>query len=106
MNVREMVDGKTLVICRAGCTKEEILAVTGLGWDALFPQRDNANAEYRREARRFPASDVLEALAGEMLIVAVAAQNTALGVELTDADRARLSVAAERIMRARTMTNG
>lgn len=54
----------------------------------------------------FPARDVLEALANEALLVAVAAQNIASGVELTAADLERLMVAAERIMTARTMTNG
>lgn len=106
MNVREMPDGKTLVVCRAGCTQEEIIQATGLHWTALFPAPDNTEREYRREASKFPARDVLEALAGEALLVAVAASNIKAGVELTDADRARVGVAAERIMRARTMANG
>jgi hypothetical protein len=106
MNVREMPDGKTLVVCRAGCTQEEIIRAVDLHWSALFPAHDNTEGEYRREAAKFPARDVLEALAGEALLVAVAAANIKAGVELTDADRERIGVAAERIMRARTMTNG
>lgn len=106
MNVREMSDGKTLVVCRAGCTQEEIISATGLHWSALFPDGDNTERDYQREASKFPARDVLEALAGEALLVAVAASNIKAGVELTDADRERVGVAAERIMRARTMTNG
>lgn len=106
MNVRELPDGKVLVICRAGCSNDEILAATGLHWTALFPAPDNTVIEYRRESRKIPAADVLEALAGEVLVVAVAAQNVAAGVELTEADKARLLTASERILRARTMANG
>jgi hypothetical protein len=106
MNVREMPDGKVLVICRAGCSNEQIIAATGLHWSALFPAPDNSPAEYRREVKRFPASDVLEALASEVTVAAVAAQNVAAGVELTQADRDRVMTAARRILRAREMANG
>jgi hypothetical protein len=106
MNVKELADGKVLVICRAGCSNADIIGATGLHWDALFPAPDNTIAEARREARRIPTADVLEALRGEMLIVAVSAFNLAEGVELSDADRDRLRLAAQRIEAARDMSHG
>lgn len=105
MNVREMPDGTTLVHCKAGCTQDAVVEATGLPWGVLFPTDGNETA-YRREIAKFPARDFLEALAGEALLVAVAASNIGQGVELTAEDRARLMVAAERIMRVRTLVNG
>jgi predicted nicotinamide N-methyase len=109
MNVKELPDGKVLVICRAGCTNAEIIAAAGLHWTALFPESDQGRAtyaDYRKEAKRFPAADVLEAVSGEALLAAVAASNIANGVELTEADRRRLLIAANRIAKARDMANG
>lgn len=109
MNVRELPDGKVLVICRAGCSNDAILAATGLHWTALFPESDigrSTYADYLREANRIPAADVLEALASEALLVAVAASNIKAGVQLSEGDLQRLWQAANRIERAREMTNG
>lgn len=108
LSVRD--DGqKTLINCFALCEREAILGAVGLHWSALFHDHDGASREYRGEYRResrLPARDVLEALANEALLVAVAAQNIASGVELTKQDLERLMQAAERILTARTMTNG
>jgi len=105
MNVREMPNGQTLVHCKAGCTQDEVIEATGLPWGVLFPS-DGSETDYRREISLFPARDVLEALANEALIVAVAASNVGQGVELSAEDKVRLMTAAERIMRARMMVNG
>lgn len=105
MNVKELASGKTLVHCKAGCTQDEIVRAAGVEWGVLFPD-DGDEKSYRREVALFPARDILEALAGEALIVAVAASNVGQGIELTNDDRKRLILAAERIMRARTMVNG
>jgi hypothetical protein len=51
MNVKELADGKVLVICRAGCTNADIIGATGLHWDALFPAPDNTIAETARARR-------------------------------------------------------
>lgn len=71
-------------------------------WADFFPE----GAHSVPINRSFPASDVLQALADESLIAAVAASNIANGVELTPADRERLMVAAGRIEAARRMALG
>ena len=104
MNVREVEDGKVLVICRSGCSTQQILDALGLEWEVLFPDKPAFALE--RELRKFPASDVLTALADEAILVAVAASNVAQGVELTAEDRQRLITAANRFYNAVEMVNG
>lgn len=105
LSIRQLEDGRVLVHCFASCSVEEVLAAVGLEFDALFPERSLAD-HVLRERRLFPAGDVLQALAGEALLVAVAASNIAQGVMLTDADRQRLAKAAGRIEAARGLANG
>jgi hypothetical protein len=73
MNVKELADGKVLVICRAGCSNADIIGATGLHWDALFPAPDNTIADCAPRGKAHSNADVLEALRGALLIVAVSA---------------------------------
>jgi len=104
LTVRELDDGRVLVHCFAGCSVESILGAVGLTFDALFPDKLVENAKPLR--RPFPAADVLEALAGEALIVAVASSNIRQGIALTDADHDRLWTAITNIEEARRMALG
>lgn len=105
MNVKEVEDGKVLVICRSGCSTQAILDALGLEWDALFPDRPALTLE--RELRKaFPAADVLAALADEAILVAVAASNVAQGIDLTAEDRQRVIKAANRFWNAVEMVSG
>lgn len=106
MNVRELPDGKVLVICRAGCTNEEIIQATGLHWTALFPAPDNTAAEYRREVARFPAQEVLAALDFEMEIARIGLANIINDTPISDVDKARYSVALKRIQQAIRIARG
>lgn len=71
MTVRELQDGRVLLHCFSGCGVEQILASVGLDFDALFPERCVGAAAVARLRRPFPASDVLEALAGEAMLLMV-----------------------------------
>jgi DNA primase len=104
LSVRELDDGRVLVHCFAGCGIEEILGALGLEFDALFPEKLIEHG--KRERRPFPANDVLRALADESLLVAVAAANLGQKIELTDADRERLILAAARIQAGRSLALG
>ena len=99
LSIREIED-RVLVHCWAGCPVEDVISAVGLTFDDLYSKRTTHRC--KPERRPFPAADVLRALEREALIAAVAASNLANGIELTDADRARLLVASERISAAVT----
>ncbi len=105
LTIRAEDDGRILVHCFAGCSFEEIKDAVGLGWEPWFPpkQKDDFKPAIRRP---FPAADVLEAVASEAAIVAVAAANVALGVPLTAEDKARAWEANCRIQNAREIALG
>ena len=100
--VSETADGRLLIHCFSGCATWEVLSACGLGFDALFPERPLGH-HAARERRPFNPSDVLTCLRFESLIVAVAAGNLAQGINLTDVDRERLTIAASRIQVAAEM---
>jgi hypothetical protein len=98
LSVREADGERVLLKCFSGCSVPEIVSAVGLGLDALFPPRPSHHQ--RGERRPFPAADVLRALTSEALIVAVAGSYLGNGGTLSDDDRARLLLAAERITTA------
>lgn len=104
LSVREADNGTLLIHCFSGCDANSVLGAVGLTFDDLFPDRLPVN--HKPQRRSFPAHDVLEAIAMEASIVAVAACNIRKGVALSDEDHARLLVATERIYEARRLANG
>lgn len=96
LSVLELDDGRTLVRCHAGCDVQEVLGAVGLTFEALYPPRP---LEHRHGPVRKPwrASDVVAALRGELYVGAVLLMGMAAGHPPTDEDRARASVAVERI---------
>ena len=104
LSICEKDDGRILLHDFAGCSVEEILGAVGLTFDALFPERPIGHGSPER--RPFNAADVLETIAREALIVAVAACNVRAGVPLSTEDHERLLMAAERIHEARRLANG
>ena len=109
MNVRELPDGKVLVICRAGCTNAEIIEATGLHWTALFPESDigrSGHREWRKEARVFPVADVLAALQFELEVARIGLGDIEQGNQMSEADRARMRLAMNRIENALRIARG
>lgn len=98
LSIREIDGERVLVHCWAGCSVEDVIGAVGLTFEALYSQR--ITHRYKPERRPFPAADVLRAIEQEALIAAVAAATLGNGCELTDADRARLLLASERIATA------
>lgn len=98
LSIRETSDGKILVKCWFGCAAHEIVAAVGLRLDDLFPERPTHRG--KPERLPFPAADVLRALDREALLVAVTASHLGNGGALTDDDRARVLLAAQRIRAA------
>jgi hypothetical protein len=99
LSIREADDNKLLIHDFAGCSVHEVVAAVGLKLSDLFPPRADAHA-IKGERRPFPATDVLRAVEQEVLIAATAASFLGNGGSLTDEDRARLLLAAQRISRA------
>lgn len=89
--VKELPDGRVLLHCFAGCGTQAVLEAVGLTFRDVMPEH---LGEFRRERPAFTAKDALEALAHEAGIVAIASAGDR---ELTEADRARLCLAAGRI---------
>lgn len=95
LSIREMDDGRVLVHCFGLCSVENVLDAAGLTFDDLYPEKP---LEHGKPIRRpFPASDVLEALTTESLIVALAASDVANGKALSEQDRERVLLASARI---------
>jgi hypothetical protein len=102
--VREADDGRVLVCCRAGCSTPEILDATGCTWADLFAPRNRTDPPSRR--RREPLirpRDALRLLSHEVTICALVAGDLARGEAVSEADRARLLVAANRIARMESL---
>jgi hypothetical protein len=101
LTIREAEDGRVLVHCFAGCGAADVLSAVGMSFADLYPDRKGWSTDSKpRERKPFYAADVLRAIGDEVLIVATAAANLAHGMTLTDEDRERLMLAAERLQAA------
>lgn len=104
LSIRITDDDRILLHDFAGCTVQEILGACGLTFSDLYPRREIQHG--KPERKPFPAADILAALAGESLLVAVAATNLRRGMTLSEADHGRLLLAAGRIQAAREISLG
>ena len=99
LTVKETDDGTLLVRCWAGCPVSDIVAAAGMELADLFPDRPEDRAPLRRGERWVPR-DVLRALAGEVTIAVLAAEDLTRGRPLSERDHARLTQAYARIRAA------
>lgn len=104
LSIRELEDGRVLMHDFAGCSVEEVLAATGLTFEALFPPRQLEHGASER--RPFPAGDVLQALAGELMVISIIVSDFRRGEPLKPADYARLDLAIERVQAGREIALG
>jgi hypothetical protein len=104
--VRELDDGRTLVHCFAGCEVSEVLGAAGVELAALFPPKPLEHASRATYQDRFPAADVLRALADELLVIAIIAGDLEHGRKVAPEDFARLRIARERVQAARELALG
>lgn len=96
--------GKLLVICRAGCSTQEILDAVQLPWGVLFEEKPY---KFQRAVQKaFPTADILEALAHEALIVCIIAADVKRKKEIKPEEWERLALAYQRIDAARRMSLG
>lgn len=105
LTVREVDDGRLLIHCFGGCGAAEVVASMGLALGDLFPPKPAG--DFAKPVRRpFPAADVLEAMAHELLTAQQIVVSVAESGSATAAQRARLAQAASRIENARKVANG
>jgi hypothetical protein len=102
LSVREIDDNRVLLHCFGGCSVEEVLSAIGMTFDDLFPEKA-LDHHGPRERRPFPAADVLRCLAFESLVIASSAVTLLDGRSFSEADRARLILAAGRVQAAADM---
>ncbi len=103
LSIRELDDGRILIHDFAGCGPDQVLAAIGFDLRDLFPEHLRADHHYRPLRpweRKIPAVDVLRAVSHEALVVAIAAEDVAVGKVLSEDDRERVTVAAARLRAA------
>lgn len=101
LSIRELDDGRVLLHDFAGCAVQQVVAAVDLNLSDLFPPSGIAAGHgLTGERRPFPASDVLRAIAHEATIIAIEGARLGNGHPLSDDDRARVLLAAERIRTA------
>lgn len=99
--ITETDDGKTLIHCFAGCSMYDVLFSVDLKVQDLFPDALPLPRNALKTAKMpFSYADALRCISFESTLAAVAAGNIANGVTLTDADKARLMLASNRITHA------
>ena len=96
--VRKLDDGRILLHDFGGCATTDVLASLGLELKDLYPERFTMTSLPGQRPNHWHASrEALRALRQETLVVAIAAENVAGGITLSDDDFDRLILAASRI---------
>jgi len=97
-------DGAVLLHCFAGCDVDAVVRALGLSVDDLFPprnERPGGGASPLKRRRPITASQAIDLLHDEALVVWVVASDMAIGKTVSEADHARLTQAVARIDRLR-----
>ena len=102
LSIRETAEGLVLLHCFAGCSAAEVLASVGLEASSLFPKSPGGRPLERR--RLITASQALELLASEGLLIQIVASDIARGKPVDEATRERIALAAGRVAALREET--
>ncbi len=98
---RLLADGRILLNCFAQCEISSVLAALGLEMKDLFPKPLTTTfLPGQRPNLYHAAREAFRAVHFEVLLVAISAENVANGIALSDDDRDRLILAAQRIRSA------
>jgi hypothetical protein len=101
LSIRELEDERILIYCHAGCSAPDVLVAIGLSLADLFPRKLEGDFAPARHAHAHAAAAALKSIDSCALLVAIAAENLALGLTLDAADRKKVVDAAARIRTAR-----
>ncbi len=97
LSIRGLEDGRILLHDFAGCSATDVVSAIGLELSDLFPERPTHYHGATRPNHFHAAREALQLQGRQALIVAIAAENLASGISLTDEDRALLLAAARRL---------
>ena len=99
--IKECGDGRILLHDFAGCETEDVLSAVGLTFSDVMPEPIESDRPLKRLRRPFDASQVLETLDHEALVVSVIAADVLKRREIDSETWDRLNVATHRIGTAR-----
>ncbi len=95
---RLLSDGRILLNCFAQCEISSVLAALGLEMKDLFPKPLTTTfLPGQRQNLYHAAREAFRVVSHEALLIVIAAENIVSGIALTDDDRDRLILAAQRI---------
>ena len=97
LSLFETDDGRLLLHCHAGCDVGQIVGALGLELSDLFPPGAE-DGQHRPMRKPWRVRDVVAALKGELHLAWVILIDVKSGAPLSDPDRQRAGVAAERIV--------
>lgn len=97
--IKEEDDGRILIHCFAGCSAADVLHLLEIRFADLYPVKPSTTYPAKHIRKPWSASDVLTALAYEVLIVLQCARRLTTGQSLPDADYTRLLTAVIRLQR-------
>jgi hypothetical protein len=96
LSIGETPDGRVLLFCHAGCDAQAILSAVGLGFSDLFPNATEFQGPLKRR-RMLSASQALELLDNESLLVSIVAYDIGVRKKFNPVDCDRVAVAYGRI---------
>lgn len=104
LSIKELPDGRVLLHCFAGCAVEEVLGAIGLDFCSLFPDRTDFQLG-QRKPKLLTASQALELLNQESLIVSIVAHDIGVRKKFKPEDLDRVAKAYGRIAALRNEVN-
>lgn len=90
MTIAEGDDGRVLIHDFGGCSVEEIVGAVGLTLSDIMPEVNRGQQAYKPIRNRFPAMDVLKAMAFNATVVALAAADLGRGKSLSEDEKNKL----------------
>ena len=94
LSIKELLDGRILIHCFAGCEPNQILGSIGLSFEDLYPER---LGDFKPEKKPFYSNHGLKLIGYESTIILACAGIIRDGKELSEANFARLVESVARI---------
>jgi hypothetical protein len=104
LSVKELPDGRVLLHCFAGCAAIDVLGAIGLDFSSLFPERTEFQSALKKP-RLLTATQALELLSHESLIVSIVAHDIGVRKKFKPEDLDRVAKAYGRIAALRNEVN-